>query len=131
MTWMSPLIMYLRDEILPKDPAQAKRLIKEATRYIIIGGELYRRGFSFPLLRCIEGKETVKDSRKRVMRPQSSYIPSPPPGRSTNGGGHPKILSTNPRASEVPDRGDRLLYQVGRSRARCHNIGREDQALIL
>ncbi|RDY08493.1 Gypsy retrotransposon integrase-like protein 1, partial [Mucuna pruriens] len=52
---MSPLIVYLRDEILPKDPTKAKRLIKDAARYIIIEGELYRRGFSFPLLRCIEG----------------------------------------------------------------------------
>ncbi|RDX99861.1 hypothetical protein CR513_17012, partial [Mucuna pruriens] len=49
--------MYLRDEILPKDPAQAKRLIKEVTRYIIIGGELYMRGFSFLLLRYIEDEE--------------------------------------------------------------------------
>ncbi|RDX84300.1 hypothetical protein CR513_34670, partial [Mucuna pruriens] len=56
-TWMSPLKTYLRDEILLKDPTQAKRLIKEATRYVIIGGELYRRGFSFPLLRYIEDEE--------------------------------------------------------------------------
>ncbi|RDY06983.1 hypothetical protein CR513_08953, partial [Mucuna pruriens] len=49
-TWMSPLIMYLRDEILSKDPAQAKRLIKEATRTV-------QESFSFPLLRCIEGEE--------------------------------------------------------------------------
>ncbi|RDX75755.1 hypothetical protein CR513_44338, partial [Mucuna pruriens] len=56
-TWMSPLIAYLRGEILPKDPAMAKRLIKDATRYVIIKGEPYRRGFSFLLLRCIEGEE--------------------------------------------------------------------------
>ncbi|RDX97624.1 hypothetical protein CR513_19579, partial [Mucuna pruriens] len=54
---MSPLIAYLRDETLPKDIVEAKRIIKDATRYIIIGGELYRRGFSFPLPRCIEGEE--------------------------------------------------------------------------
>ncbi|RDX93904.1 Gypsy retrotransposon integrase-like protein 1, partial [Mucuna pruriens] len=28
-----------------------------AARYIIIGGEMYKRGFSFPLLRCIKGKK--------------------------------------------------------------------------
>ncbi|RDX93898.1 Gypsy retrotransposon integrase-like protein 1, partial [Mucuna pruriens] len=54
---MSPLMVYLRDEIKPEDRVEAKKLIKEAARYIIIGGELYRRGFSFPLLRCIEGEE--------------------------------------------------------------------------
>ncbi|RDY00395.1 hypothetical protein CR513_16433, partial [Mucuna pruriens] len=52
-TWMSPLMAYLRDEIKSEDPIKAKKLIKEAARYIIIEGELYRRGFSFPLLRCI------------------------------------------------------------------------------
>ncbi|RDX93635.1 Pol polyprotein, partial [Mucuna pruriens] len=57
MTWISPLIAYLRDKILLKDPAVAKRLIKDVARYIIIRGELYMRGFSFPLLRCIEGEE--------------------------------------------------------------------------
>ncbi|RDY02452.1 hypothetical protein CR513_14085, partial [Mucuna pruriens] len=56
-TLMSPLMAYLRDKIKPKDPVKAKKLIKEVARYIIIGGELYRRGFSFPLLRCIEGEE--------------------------------------------------------------------------
>ncbi|RDX99554.1 Gypsy retrotransposon integrase-like protein 1, partial [Mucuna pruriens] len=56
-TWMSPLIAYPSDEILPKDPAVAEKLIKDATRYIIIEGELYRRCFSFTLLRYIEGEE--------------------------------------------------------------------------
>ncbi|RDX64166.1 hypothetical protein CR513_57313, partial [Mucuna pruriens] len=56
-TWMSPLTVYLRDEILLKDLAEAKKLVKDAVRYIIIRGELYRRGFSFLLLRCIEGEE--------------------------------------------------------------------------
>ncbi|RDY09374.1 Gypsy retrotransposon integrase-like protein 1, partial [Mucuna pruriens] len=56
-TWMSPLMAYLRDEIKPEDLVKVKKLIKEAARYIIIGGELHRKGFSFPLLRCIEGEE--------------------------------------------------------------------------
>ncbi|RDX68187.1 Retrovirus-related Pol polyprotein from transposon 17.6, partial [Mucuna pruriens] len=41
-TWMSPLMAYSRDEIKPEDPAKAKKLIKEAAIYIIIGGELYK-----------------------------------------------------------------------------------------
>ncbi|RDX98911.1 hypothetical protein CR513_18099, partial [Mucuna pruriens] len=56
-TWMSPLMAYLRDEIKPEDLVKVKKLIKEAARYIIIGGELHRKGFSFPLLRCIEGED--------------------------------------------------------------------------
>ncbi|RDX92394.1 hypothetical protein CR513_25481, partial [Mucuna pruriens] len=64
ITWMSPLMVYLRDEIKPEDPTKAKKLIKEAARYIIIGGKLYRRGFSFLLLRCIEGEEARYMIRK-------------------------------------------------------------------
>ncbi|RDX88403.1 hypothetical protein CR513_30002, partial [Mucuna pruriens] len=57
-TWMSPLLAYLKDEVKPEEPNQAKKLVKDVARYIVIGGELYRRGFSFPLLRCIDGEET-------------------------------------------------------------------------
>ncbi|RDX99005.1 hypothetical protein CR513_18005, partial [Mucuna pruriens] len=48
---------YLRDKVKPEDPTKAKKVIKDAARYIIIGGELYIRGFSFPLLRCIDGEK--------------------------------------------------------------------------
>ncbi|RDX82684.1 hypothetical protein CR513_36494, partial [Mucuna pruriens] len=68
-TWMSPLIAYLRDNKLPEDLIEAKKLIKDATRYIIIGGELYRKGFSFPLLRCVEGEEAryvIKEVHEEV-----------------------------------------------------------------
>ncbi|RDX90990.1 Gypsy retrotransposon integrase-like protein 1, partial [Mucuna pruriens] len=68
-TWMSPLMAYLRDKRKPEDLIKAKKLIKEATKYIIIGGELYRRGFSFPLLKCIEGEEAhymIKEVHERL-----------------------------------------------------------------
>ncbi|RDX84102.1 hypothetical protein CR513_34911, partial [Mucuna pruriens] len=56
-TWMSPLMAYLKNEELPSEPNEAKKIVQVATRYIIIGGELYRRGFSFSLLHCVEGDE--------------------------------------------------------------------------
>ncbi|RDX74987.1 hypothetical protein CR513_45186, partial [Mucuna pruriens] len=55
--WMSPLMAYLKNEELPSDPNEAKKIVRDSTKYIIIGGELYRRGFSFSLLCCIEGDE--------------------------------------------------------------------------
>ncbi|RDX84642.1 hypothetical protein CR513_34275, partial [Mucuna pruriens] len=55
--WMSPLMEYLKDELLPTDTTKARKVARDTSRYIIIGGELYRRGFSFPLLWCIEGEE--------------------------------------------------------------------------
>ncbi|RDX69907.1 Retrovirus-related Pol polyprotein from transposon 17.6, partial [Mucuna pruriens] len=53
--WMSPLMAYLKDELLPSDSNEAKKIVRDAVRYIIIGRELYKRGFSFPLLHCVEG----------------------------------------------------------------------------
>ncbi|RDX80198.1 Gypsy retrotransposon integrase-like protein 1, partial [Mucuna pruriens] len=58
-TWMDPLITYLKEEQLPEDPAAAKRMPREASKYVLIGQHLYRRGFSFPLLRCMDGEEVV------------------------------------------------------------------------
>ncbi|RDY06528.1 hypothetical protein CR513_09461, partial [Mucuna pruriens] len=55
--WMSPLMEYLKDKQLSMDTIEARKVARDIARYITIGRELYRRDFSFPLLRCIEGKE--------------------------------------------------------------------------
>ncbi|RDX65340.1 hypothetical protein CR513_56007, partial [Mucuna pruriens] len=56
--WMSPFLEYLKDDRLLSDLVEAKKLVKDAAKYIIFGEQLYRQGFSFPLLRCVEGKES-------------------------------------------------------------------------
>ncbi|RDX61122.1 hypothetical protein CR513_60674, partial [Mucuna pruriens] len=56
-TWMSPLMEYFRNELLLADATEARKIARDTARYIIIGGELYWRGFSFSLLWCIEGEE--------------------------------------------------------------------------
>ncbi|RDX78394.1 hypothetical protein CR513_41343, partial [Mucuna pruriens] len=66
---MSPLMAYLKDEQLPSDLNEAKKIVRDAARYIIIGGELYKWDFSFPLLRCVEGNEAwyvVKEVHEEV-----------------------------------------------------------------
>ncbi|RDX64449.1 Gypsy retrotransposon integrase-like protein 1, partial [Mucuna pruriens] len=55
---MSLLIEYLKDEQLPSHLTEAKKLVRDVAKYIIVGEQLYRRGFSFPLLRCLEGEES-------------------------------------------------------------------------
>nr|KYP73029.1 Transposon Ty3-I Gag-Pol polyprotein [Cajanus cajan] len=37
--------------------AAAKKLRTQAARYIVVGGELYRRGFSVPLLKCVDKEQ--------------------------------------------------------------------------
>ncbi|RDX73535.1 Retrovirus-related Pol polyprotein, partial [Mucuna pruriens] len=44
-------------EKLANNPGEALKITKEAAKYTLPGQHLYRRGFSFPLLRCLEDEE--------------------------------------------------------------------------
>ncbi|XP_072087193.1 uncharacterized protein [Arachis hypogaea] len=50
---MTPIINYLKLEMLPADKKEAKRLVREAQYYTIIQDVLYRKGISTPLLKCV------------------------------------------------------------------------------
>uniref|UniRef100_A0A2N9IAL2 Uncharacterized protein n=1 Tax=Fagus sylvatica TaxID=28930 RepID=A0A2N9IAL2_FAGSY len=53
-SWMTPIVNYLEDETLPSDPVEARKLKVRSTRFILIQGVLYKRGFSLPYLRCLD-----------------------------------------------------------------------------
>jgi hypothetical protein len=55
-SWMTP-VSYLEDETLPSDPVEARKLKVWSTRFILIQGVLYKRGFSLPYLRCLDKVE--------------------------------------------------------------------------
>ena len=46
--------------MLPEDDAKKSKLIKDAVRYVIVSGQLYRRGASQPLLRCVTREESLQ-----------------------------------------------------------------------
>ena len=52
-SWMAPIIQYLLNGVLPSDFVSAKRLVKEASYYTIVGDELSKRGLSQPLSKCL------------------------------------------------------------------------------
>ena len=56
-SWMDPILSYIRMGILPEDRKQARKLKCRATRYTLLDGVLYRRGFTLPLLRCLDDEE--------------------------------------------------------------------------
>ncbi|XP_038973752.1 uncharacterized protein LOC120105406 [Phoenix dactylifera] len=56
-SWTDELISYLRDDVLPSDEREARRVKRLATRYIWYEGNLYRRSFTSPLLRCLRSSE--------------------------------------------------------------------------
>ncbi|KAL5582473.1 hypothetical protein UlMin_014915 [Ulmus minor] len=52
-TWMTPIIGYLLRGELPRDKVEARTLRMRAARYTYLAGQLYKQGYSNPLLKCI------------------------------------------------------------------------------
>ncbi|XP_074327587.1 uncharacterized protein LOC141665500 [Apium graveolens] len=65
--WMTPILAYIKEGMLPDEKNEARRAKYKAARYAIYDGILYRRGFSVPLLKCIEGEECNYIIRKVHM----------------------------------------------------------------
>nr|XP_025684662.1 uncharacterized protein LOC112785405 [Arachis hypogaea] len=50
---MDPITDFLENGKLPNDEKAAKALRREATKYAIIQGQLFKKGLSQPLLKCL------------------------------------------------------------------------------
>ncbi|XP_020239496.1 uncharacterized protein LOC109818442 [Cajanus cajan] len=51
--WMTGIVENLTTGSLPTNPLEAKKMKTVAGRYTLIAGELYKRGMSTPLLKCL------------------------------------------------------------------------------
>ena len=56
-SWITPIVQYLKDGKLPEDKSKARLLRLKAARYILYDGQLYKKGFSTPLLKCVDLEE--------------------------------------------------------------------------
>ncbi|CAJ2634768.1 unnamed protein product [Trifolium pratense] len=56
--WMTPVYNFLANGTLPDNQKEAAIIRRQACAYVILDGKLYRRGFSIPLLKCVD-EETV------------------------------------------------------------------------
>ena len=52
LTWMDPIIQYLKDGTVPYDKNAASKLQYRAVYYTLVGDKLYKKGY-FPYLRCL------------------------------------------------------------------------------
>ena len=50
---MEPIISYIRDGQLLSNSLVAKKVRVRVARFIVLNGELYKRGFSMPYLKCL------------------------------------------------------------------------------
>ena len=60
--WISEIRDYLKDNILPEEHVSAECILRLAKRYMVVEGDLYRRGANGILMRCItreEGRELL------------------------------------------------------------------------
>ena len=56
-SWITTIKEYIEHGSIPMDPSEATLMKKRVSGYTIIGGTLFKRGLSTPLLICLEKEE--------------------------------------------------------------------------
>ncbi|XP_063949875.1 uncharacterized protein LOC135152721 [Daucus carota subsp. sativus] len=59
INWMTPIRAYLEKGFLPLGKKEAQKIKYRAASYTLIGGRLFRRSVSQPLLRCLDPEEQL------------------------------------------------------------------------
>ncbi|XP_048491398.1 uncharacterized protein LOC125492724 [Beta vulgaris subsp. vulgaris] len=58
--WYDVIVAYKLIGTLPEEQIAAKKLKRDSSWYCIFQGQLYKKGFSLPLLRCVTAHEATK-----------------------------------------------------------------------
>ena len=59
-TWITQYQRCLAYGLLPLDPTEARKIKKNSSKFTMIDGELYRFGFTHPLLECVHGEKCTR-----------------------------------------------------------------------
>ena len=59
-TWITPYQRYIADGLLPMDSTEARKVKRNSSKFTLIDGELYRFGFTHPLLVCVHGERCTR-----------------------------------------------------------------------
>lgn len=73
-TWMTSIQEYLATRAKPEEKKERRKLKNEAARYTIIEGELYKRSFTMPYLKCLGEKEAEYALRKLYKGICGNYL---------------------------------------------------------
>ena len=58
--WMTPYMRYLADGLLPQEPTEARIVKKNAGRYTLVDGKLFRHGYTHPILSYVSGEQCTR-----------------------------------------------------------------------
>jgi hypothetical protein len=67
--WRAPITLYLQGHYHPTDRNEAKRLKHRSRDFALVEGQLYKKGISQPMLKCIteiEGIEILREVQSRT-----------------------------------------------------------------
>ena len=59
-TWITQYQRCLADGVLPLDLTEARKIKKNSSKFTLIDGELYRFGFTHPVLACVHGEKCTR-----------------------------------------------------------------------
>ncbi|KAL0395235.1 UNVERIFIED_CONTAM: hypothetical protein Slati_4489700 [Sesamum latifolium] len=62
-TWTTPIVQFLTEGTLLEDRKEARKVKLRSARFVLIDGDLYKRGFLSPLLKCLS-----PDRAKYILR---------------------------------------------------------------
>ncbi|XP_061361592.1 uncharacterized protein LOC133305392 [Gastrolobium bilobum] len=51
--WRRPIVAYLEKGILPDETQEARKLVRNSACFTIVEGQLYKKGFYTPMLKCL------------------------------------------------------------------------------
>nr|XP_025702600.1 uncharacterized protein LOC112803314 [Arachis hypogaea] len=57
-SWLDPITSFLENGKLPEDEKAAAKLRREAAKYAVIQGQLFKKGLNQPLLKCLHPDQT-------------------------------------------------------------------------
>lgn len=88
--WRDPFILYLKDETLPTNKVAQHRPEIKARAYLLVDGELYRRGGTNILMKCIsttDGQDLLEEIHSGICgnHASSKMLVAKPSGKDFTG----------------------------------------------
>jgi ribonuclease HI len=62
--WRAPITLFLQGYYHPSDVNEAKRLKHRSRDFVLVGGQLYKKGISQPMLKCVTETEGIQILRE-------------------------------------------------------------------